>query len=93
MSQEFYPRKVFYCLCLGFFINEIFNSDVRKYSEILETTLYSNMVPEDVFSTRVEQNTSGIIAFSSHFEQFLVSETKYLCAVEGGFWFEELDDI
>ena len=51
------------------------------------------MVPEDVFSTRVEQNTSGIIAFSSHFEQFLVSETKYLCAVEGGFWFEELDDI
>ena len=49
------------------------------------------MAPEHVFSARVEQNTSGIIVCSLHFEQFLVSETKYLCAAEDGFWFDELD--
>ena len=91
MSQEIYPRKFYYCSCFDFFINEIFNSDVCKYSEILETILYRKMAPEHVFSARVEQNTSGIIVCSLHFEQFLVSETKYLCAAEDGFWFDELD--
>ena len=51
MLPEFYLRKVFYCSCLGFFINEILNSDVRKYSETLDIILYNKMTPEYVFST------------------------------------------
>ena len=85
MSQEFYPRKVFYYSCLGFFINQIFNSDVHKNSDILHIILYSKMAPEHVFRTRTEQNTSAIIVCLVHPEQYLFSETKYLYAGDGRF--------
>ena len=43
------------------------------------------MAPENVFSTRTEQNTSGIIVCLVHLEQYLVSETKYLYAADDRF--------
>lgn len=49
------------------------------------------MAPENVFSTRTEQNTSGIIVCLVHLEQYLVSETKYLYAADGRFRIEQLD--
>ena len=90
ISQEFYHRKVFYCSCLGFYINEVLNPDVHEYKEILNTILYNQTAPEHLLSARTEQNTSSVTVCSVHLEQFLVSETKYLCAAEGGFWFDEL---
>ena len=51
------------------------------------------MAPEYVSSSRTEQNTSGIIICSIHFEQFLVIKTKYLRVADDSFWFEELDRL
>ena len=55
-QAEFYPRKVFRCPCLALFINEIFNTDVREYSQILKAILCYKKMPEHVFNARIEKN-------------------------------------
>ena len=90
MSQ-FYHSIVYYCPGLGFFINEILNSDICKHTDILKIIFYDKAAPEHIFSAQVEQNTSSIIVCSSYLEQFLVNETKYLYAADGDFWFDKLD--
>ena len=38
-------------------------SNICEYKEILNTILFDKTAPENVFSARVEQNTSGVIVF------------------------------
>ena len=40
------------------------------------------MAPENVFSTRTEQNTSGIIVCLVHLEQYLVKKMVQNCRYE-----------
>ena len=91
MSKELYTTKIFYCSCLGFYVNEILNADVRGYKEILNTILFDETAPEHVLSTRLEKNTRGVIVCLVHLDQFLVTKTKCFCAAESGFWFDELN--
>ena len=96
MSQvpaEFYPKKVFHCPCLAFFISEIYNVNIHEYSQILKAISYCKMAPEQVYSTRTKQNANSIITCAHNLKQFLVAERKYSCTskAEGDFWFKGLD--
>ena len=68
VPAEFYPRKVFRCACLASFVNEIFNADIREYSQIIKAILYYKMVLEPVLSTQVEQKTSRVMVYALHLE-------------------------
>ena len=59
--------------------------------EILKAILYNKTMMEHLLSAQTEQKQSKFVVCSYHLECFLVEETKYQRATEGGFLFEELD--
>lgn len=87
---KFVPRKVDRYPCLMYLINQIYNNDIREYSQILNSILYCKMAEIQIFIARVE-NCSIVCAV--HLQQFLMTDRKVLCTSEarGDILFESLN--
>ena len=77
--ENFFPEKVYHCLCLKNALDEIFENDIRNYSEIILAVTECCQGNSDLYCLRVQEKTNCLFLYYAHMMKTLISEAKFDC--------------
>ena len=72
-KADFYPKKMYWCPCLTYLFNEIYNADICNYSTILKAITIGKMLPILLFCTKTDRRMNGIAVCTLNLKQFLLA--------------------
>ena len=76
--KNFFPKKVYHCPCLTYVINQIYDADIRSYTDIL--LAISNYCQRgQVFTLCIKDKTNCLIMCQAHIIKTMLSKVKYGC--------------
>ena len=74
--KNFFPKKVYHCPCLTYVINQIYDADIRSYTEIL-LAISNYSQGGQVFT--LKDKTNCLIMCQAHIIITMLSKVKYGC--------------
>lgn len=77
--ESFFPERVYHCPCLKHTKDEIFNADIRSYSEIILAISECFQSDTHVLWLRVEEKTNCLFSCQPHLVLALLSKARFDC--------------
>ena len=78
-NENFFPEKVYNCPCLKNVIDEIFNNEIRSYTEMMLGISECCVGDSQVYCLRAEEKTNYLFICQPHLLMTMMSEASFDC--------------